>query len=482
MVQGAKSLKLHSYQDYCVDKILELPSVGIFLDPGMGKTAITLSAILELRYHRWSVGRVLIVAPKKVAEATWQKEASLWIELAPLTFSTVLGSAAQRIAALHQSADIYVINRENVQWLVDYYRNKWPFDMVVLDESSSFKNHRARRFRALKSVRPHIRRLVELTGTPSPHGLTDLWAQVYLLDGGQRLGRTISVYRDLYFVPDKRSRDMIYSYAPKEGAPEEIRRLISDICISMKAEDYLTMPELVYDDIPVVLDPAAKRAYDRLEREMLLKIDADTTITASTQATLTGKLLQLCNGAVYGEDGMFTSIHTCKLEAFLELVEALNGQHAIVYYNFQHDLSRLEKTLLEHGARIGNFKGSAYDPAHLRVRVYKGADDADAWNAGEVDLLLAQPQSCSYGLNLQAGGHHVIWFGLIWSLEQYIQANRRLYRQGQRHPVVVHHLIVQGGRDEDVMKALASNENVQESLLASLRVRLESAKAARAGR
>jgi len=422
---------------------------------------------MELRYHRWAVGRVLVVAPKKVAEATWQQEGSEWFELAPLTFSTVLGTAAQRRAALEVSADIYVTNRENVPWLVDYYRNRWPFDMVVLDESSSFKNHRAKRFRALRAVRPRISRIVELTGTPSPHGLTDLWAQLYLLDGGQRLGRTISVYRDMYFRPDKRSREIVYSYTPKEGAADEIRRLISDICVSMKAEDYLSMPDLIYDNIPVVLDPAAKRAYNRLEREMLLKIDDETVITASTQATLTGKLLQLCNGAVYDEDGAVTPVHTCKLEAFMELVEALNGQHAIVYYNYQHDLARLLETLQK---------------SPLRVRVYHDARDAEAWNAGEVDLLLAQPQSCSYGLNLQRGGHHVIWFGLIWSLEQYIQANRRLYRQGQEHPVVVHHLIVQGGRDEDVMKALASNTDVQESLLESLRIRLESIKGASAAR
>lgn len=455
-----KHLSPHGYQQYCIDKIIELPSIGLFLDCGLGKTAITLSAIRALRYDYWAVGRVLVIAPKKVAEATWQNEAAKWFELSGLTFSTVLGTAAQRIAALNTLADVYIINRDNTQWLVEYYRNRWPFDMVVLDESSSFKNHRAKRFKALKAVRPHIRRMVELTGTPSPHGLTDLWAQVYLLDGGKRLGRTISIYRDMYFVPDKRSRDIIYSYTPKEGAPEAIQRQISDICVSMRAEDYLTMPDLIYDDIPVVLDKPAKKAYDRLEREMLLPIDDETVITASSQATLTGKLLQLCNGAVYDEDGSVNVIHDCKLEAFMELVEALNGQHAIVYYNFKHDLTRLLDKL---SAR-----------SDLRVRVYHGAEDEMDWNAGKIDLLLAQPQSCSYGLNLQDGGHHVIWFGLVWSLEQYIQANARLYRQGQQHPVVVHHLVVQGGRDVDVIKALGSKTNVQESLLESLRVRLES--------
>lgn len=456
-----KDLVLHGYQRYCVDQIIEKPNIGVFLDPGMGKTALTLSAIKELKYNRWAVGKVLIIAPKKVAEATWDSEAAVWSGLADLRFSLVLGSAAQRIAALTADADIYVINRENTPWLVEHYRNRWPFDMVVIDESSSFKNSRSKRFRALKAVRPHIRRIVELTGTPSPHGLTDLWAQIYLLDGGARLGRTLTVYRDLYFVPDKRSRDMVYSYTPREGAADAIRKLISDICISMKAEDYLALPDLIYDRIPVKLDAAAQRAYTRLEREMLLRVDESTVITASTQAVLTGKLLQLCNGAVYDEDRNVTCVHDCKLEAFMELVEALDGQSAIVYYNYQHDLDRLLNALQR---------------VHRRVRMYRGAQDAQDWNAGQIDLLLAQPQSCSYGLNLQHGGHHIIWFGLIWSLEQYIQANRRLYRQGQTQPVIVHHLIVQGGRDEDVMRALDGNADVQESLLQSLRIRLENAR------
>lgn len=451
----------HAYQQFCIDKIVGMASVGIFLDPGMGKTAVTLAAIKELKYNRWAVGKVLIIAPKKVAEATWDKEAAKWRQLADLRIALALGSAARREAALASDADIYIINRENTQWLVGYYRNRWPFDMVVLDESSSFKNSRSKRFRALKAVRPHIRRMVELTGTPSPHGLIDLWAQVYLLDGGKRLGRTLSVYRDLWFVPDKRSRDVIYSYTPREGAADEISRAISDICISMRAEDYLDLPELIYDDIPVALDAPALAAYRKLERDMLLPLGDDTEITASTQAVLSGKLLQLCNGAVYDEDRHVNVIHDCKLEAFLELVEQLNGQPAIVFYNYQHDLDRL----------LGALRKSK-----LRVRVYRSARDKEDWNAGEIDLLLAQPQSCSYGLNLQQGGHHAIWFGLIWSLEQYTQANRRLYRQGQTQPVIVHHLIVQGGRDEDVIRALHGDGDVQESLLASLRVRIQHAR------
>lgn len=456
-IDGLKDFIPHDYQQYCIDWIVDHPRCGVFLDMGMGKTAITLAAVNELKYNRWAVGKVLVIAPKKVAEATWCKEAAKWKQLSHLTFSLVLGSAAQRSRALDASADVYVINRENTQWVVDYYRQRWPFDAVVLDESSSFKNARSKRFKALKLVLSRINRVIELTGTPSPHGLLDLWPQIYLLDGGKRLGRTLSVYRDHWFVPDKRSRDVIFSYTPREGAAEEIRAAISDICISMRAQDYLTLPPIIYEDIPVALDAPARKAYDRLERDMLLQLDEDSVITAATQAILSGKLLQLCNGAVYDEDGGANEIHSCKIEALLETVEQLGGQSAIVYYSYQHDLARLL-------AALGGKR--------LRVRVYRGAQDADDWNTGQIDILLAQPQSCSYGLNLQAGGHHVIWFGLVWSLEQYQQANCRLYRQGQEQPVIVHHLIVQGGRDEDVMRALSSHADVQSSLIDSLRVRL----------
>lgn len=460
---GLKEFKPHAYQQYCIDKILEIPKIGIFLDCGLGKTAITLAAIKELILFRWQVSKVLIIAPKKVAEATWQTEASQWVNLADgIRISTVLGSAAQREAALATSADVYVINRENIPWLVGLYKGKWPFDMVVIDESSSFKNSRSKRFRALRSVLPHISRIVELTGTPSPHGLTDLWAQVYLLDGGQRLGRTLTSYRDIWFEPDKRSYNMIYSYKPKEGAAEAIRSAISDICISMRAEDYLSMPDLIYNNVPVSLDDPAKKAYKRLEREAVLSIDEDTVITAASAAVLTGKLLQLCNGAVYDENGEVQEIHECKLDALMELIESLNGQHALIFYNFRHDLPRLLKRL--HGAVSG------------KIAVYQGSEEADAWNRGDLEILLIQPQSAGYGINLQHGGHHAIWFGLTWSLEQYIQANRRLYRQGQKMPVVVHNLIVKDGVDEDVMRALDSNGSVQDGLLESIRIRIRDIK------
>ena len=331
---------------------------------------------------------------------------------------------------------------------------------MVLDESSSFKNHQAKRFRALRTVRPRINRLIELTGTPNPHGLMDLWSQVFLLDGGKRLGRTISVYRDMYFIPDKRNRTTIFSYAPKDGAELEIHKLISDICISMKASDYLDLPELVYEDIPVVLDDKAQKAYNRMERDAVLQVDEDT-ITATNAAALSGKLLQLCNGAVYDENREVVQVHDCKIEALLEAVEGLNGQHAIICYSFIHDKDRLLQALAKTG---------------LRVRVYKDTHDKDAWNAGEIDLLLIHPASCGYGLNLQDGGHHIIWFGLTWNLEEYQQANKRLHRQGQEHPVIVHHLVVKGGRDEDVIKSLEGKDNVQEALLQSLKVRIKGIK------
>lgn len=401
-----------------------------------------------------------MIAPKKVAEATWSKEAAKWDHLKLLRIIPVLGTLKQRIRALNTPADVYVINRENVQWLVDYYRNDWPFDMVVIDESSSFKNHQAKRFKSLCWVRGKISRIVELTGTPAPNGLIDLWAQIYLLDGGQRLGKTIGGFRQRYFDPDQRNAQQIFSYKPKEGAGNTIQDKISDICISMSAKDYLELPEIVYDDIPVKLDAAAQKAYKKLERDMLLEVNEEE-ITATTAAVLGNKLLQLGNGAVYGENHKVIEIHKCKIEAFLETVEALQGQPALVFYNFQHDRDRLLQALAKSG---------------LRVRVYQGPQDETDWNNHKIDILLAHPASTAYGLNLQDGGNHIIWFGLNWSLELYQQANKRLHRQGQQHKVFIHNLIVQGSMDEDVMDALQGKSTTQDSLLKALRVRIERAK------
>lgn len=424
------------------------------------KTVITLTAVNDLKYNRFEINRVLVIAPKKVAEATWSKEAAKWDHLRHLRISLVLGSEKQRIRALNTPADIYIINRENVCWLVEYYRNAWPYDMVVIDESSSFKSHQAKRFKALTWVRPHVKRLVELTGTPAPNGLIDLWAQLYLLDQGERLGKHIGQYRERYFLPDKRNAQQVFSYAPKPGADEAIQKLIGDICISMKAEDYLQLPDITVDDIPVVLDPAAKRKYEQLEREMLLQV-GDSVIDVGTAVALSNKLLQLCNGAAYDDAGAVVEIHRCKIEAFLELIEALNGQPALVFYNFRHDLLRLEKALEKSG---------------LRVRRLDGPQDETDWNNRQIDVLLAHPASAAYGLNLQDGGNHVVWFGLNWSLELYQQANKRLHRQGQTQKVIVHHLVVEGGRDEDVVAALADKGATQDRLIESLKARIERVK------
>ncbi|HJA40206.1 MAG TPA: DEAD/DEAH box helicase [Firmicutes bacterium] len=450
----------HNYQKYCIDKIVSTPATGLFLDMGLGKTVITLSAVRELKFNRFAVSKVLVVAPKKVAESTWSKEIDKWEHLKILSVSLILGSQTKRINAVNTPADIYVINRENIPWLVDYHRNQWPYDMVVIDEFSSFKNHKAKRFKSLSMIRPRIKRIVGLTGTPAPNGLLDLWAQVYLLDGGQRLGKFITHFREIYFEPDQRSRDRIYSYAPKEGADDKIKNLIEDICISMKAEDYLELPDITYNTIRVSLDKKAEKAYKQLERDMLLQID-DQTIDAGSAAVLTNKLLQLCNGAIYDENRNIIPIHNCKLETFIELVEGLNGNPALVFYNFQHDKERIKKVLSK---------------MNLRVRDLKTPQDETDWNNREIDILLAHPASAAYGLNLQQGGNHVIWFGLNWSLELYQQANKRLHRQGQTEKVIVHHLAVAEGVDGDVLNALAGKETTQEQLLLALKVRIERAK------
>lgn len=447
----------HPYQEFCVQAILDKPAVGLFLDMGLGKTAITLTAINELRYGRFAIRKCLVIAPKKVAEATWQREAAKWDNLRHLRFSAVLGSTKQRIKALLSPADIWIINRENVTWLVDYYQNTWPFDMVVIDESSSFKSHSAKRFKSLASIRPHINRIVELTGTPSPNGLMDLWSQIYLLDRGERLGKYYTHFRNRYFDPGRRGRDVIYQYDPKEGAADTVLSKISDICISMKASDYLQLPDCIVHDIPVELDAKAKKAYDELEKKMVLSLP-DGDIDVASAAALSNKLQQLANGALYDDDHQVHLVHDCKIEAFMELIEQLHGQHALAFYNFKHDKDRLM---------------TALSKSKLRVREFTGAREEIDWNAGKIDVLLAHPASTAYGLNLQDGGHHIIWFGLNWSLELYQQANKRLHRQGQKEPVIIHQLICTGTRDEDLVEALGDKDASQEKVLESLKARIK---------
>lgn len=448
----------HGYQDYCFEKIIELKKLGLFVDMGLGKTIITLSAIKELKYNRFQVKKVLIIAPKKVAEGTWTKEKEKWDHTKMLRVSPVLGSLSKRIRALNTPADIYIINRENVVWLVDYYRNAWPFDMVVVDESSSFKSHTAKRFKALASMSGHIDRLVELTGTPSPNGLNDLWAQVFLLDGGERLGQKYTQFRERYFDPGDRGNNVIYNYKAKPGSEGSILEKISDICISMKSEDYLQLPDITYNQIPVILDPKSSKAYYDLERKMVLALpEAEEEISVTSAAALSNKLLQLANGALYDEDHNVHEIHNCKIEAFMELIESLQGKPALVFYNYQHDRDRLLEVLKNTG---------------LRVKELKTTQDEDDWNNREIDILLTHPASSAYGLNLQQGGNHVIWFGLNWNYELYTQANKRLHRQGQQEKVIIHHLVCSGTRDEDVMQALERKDDVQNWVMESLKARI----------
>lgn len=454
--------KPHAYQAYCINRLIIDPYLGLLLDMGLGKTIIALTAINDLKYNRFQIARVLVIAPKKVAESTWIKEAQKWEHTKHLRVVPVLGTAAKRVKALNTPGDVWVINRENVPWLVEYYRNAWPFDMVIVDESSSFKSHQAKRFKALSWVRPHIKRMVLLTGTPAPNGLLDLWAQIYLLDmgerlgGGKRPGEGIGKYRERYFDPNYNG----FGYTAKPGAEEAIRAKISDICISLKAEDYLQLPECTSVIHAIVLDSKAEEAYRELEHKALLEIHG-TEITATTAAVLGNKLLQLCNGAVYNENRQVIPVHDCKLEAFMELVEGLAGQPALVFYNFQHDRERILKALGKTG---------------LRVRELKTPQDETDWNNRQIDILLAHPASAAYGLNLQDGGNQVIWFGLNWSLELYQQANKRLHRQGQKEKVIIHHLIVEGGMDEDVMAALDSKSGTQDRLLNALKARIDKAK------
>lgn len=452
----------HKYQLTAINHVINVPKCGLFLDMGLGKTVSTLTAIKELKYNRFQVNKVLIIAPKKVAEGTWSKEKDKWNHTKDFRVSLVIGSQQKRIKALSVNADLYIINRENIPWLVDYLRNDWYFDTVVIDESSSFKNSRSKRFKALKMVLPKINRLIELTGTPSPNGVEDLWAQIYLLDQGTRLEKYITHFRAKYMEPNKRNRSQIFDYKIKDGVYDSIINKISDICISMKSEDYLELPDLSYNEIPVILNDKARRDYDKMERDFVLELEgAEDEITAVNAAALSNKLLQISNGAVYDSAGIYTEVHDAKIEAFLELVERLQGKSLLVFYNFQHDRDRIKR---------------AIEKSDLVVKELKTTQDEDDWNAGKIDILLTHPASAAYGLNLQEGGNHVCWFGLSWNLEHYQQANKRLHRQGQKEKVIIHHLVTQGTRDEDVMRALDNKAGVQEEIMQSLKARIKKVK------
>nr|DAT13355.1 MAG TPA: Chromatin remodeling complex ATPase [Caudoviricetes sp.] len=444
----------HDYQKRAIALTVEKPNIGLLLEMGLGKTVITMTAIQELMYDCFEVSRVLIIAPKRVAEDTWTREHEKWDHLKDLRISKVLGTEQQRILALRTEADIYVIGRDNVKWLVETYqrRKKWPFDMIVVDELSSFKNPQAQRFRALRKVLPHTKRVVGLTGTPSPNGLMDLWAEIYLLDRGERLGGTVGAYREAYFRPGARNGYTTYKWEPIRGAQETIEKKISDICISMSAADYLQLPKRIDNVIPVKLSASEMAAYKRMEEEQLLRID-DEDIAALNAAAVMGKLLQIANGSVYSVDGVPVRIHEAKLDALSEIVDTTDSP-VLVFYSYKHDLSAIQGKIPE-------------------ARTLETEKDIADWNAGKIKVLLAHPASVGYGLNLQEGGHTIVWYGLTWSLELYQQANARLHRQGQEKPVIIHHLIATGTVDEQVMRALQSKDVTQASLMRALKERRE---------
>lgn len=448
---------LHNYQTFAVEHIISHPAAGLLLDMGLGKTVSTLTAIKKLMDEYLEVNRVLVIAPKRVAESTWCDEIGKWEHLHGLTVSKILGSEKQRKMALKVSADIYVINRENVVWLVSHLQGYWPFDMVVIDELSSFKSPKSARFRALRLVRPKTNRVVGLTGTPAPNGLIDLWAQLYLLDMGERLGKTITSYRSKYFRPGRTNGQIVFDYKLNNGSEEAIYKQIGDICISMKAEDYLQLPERIDRTVEVHLTEKLAERYLEFEKEQVLALEnEDGDISAVNAAALSNKLLQFSNGAIYDSDRNVHEIHSEKLEALEEIVESANGQPVLVFFSFRHDVYRIMRKLKSfHPKEIG------------------GPEDIKAWNSGNLPLLLAHPASAGHGLNLQAGGHIVVWFGLPWSSELYLQANARLYRQGQKKPVIIHHLVAKGTMDEDVMKALAGKIDKQEALMQAVKARIQ---------
>jgi Superfamily II DNA/RNA helicases, SNF2 family len=439
----------HNYQTYAKEFIITNPACALLLDMGLGKTVITLTALLELLFDYFEISKVLVIAPLRVAEATWSCECERWDHLSELKISKVLGSVEKRKEALHKKADIYIINRENVEWLIK--SSNFKYDMVVIDELSSFKSNQSKRFKALRKVRPEVKRVIGLTGTPASNGLMDLWSEINLIDMGERLGAHIGGYRERYFMPDKRKRDVVFSYKPRDGAEEAIYKKIDDICISMKAVDYLDMPECIYNTIEVQLSETERKLYLQLERDMILPF-AEGDIDAVNAAALSNKLLQLSNGAVYDENKNAIFIHDRKLDALEDLIEAANGKPLLIFYAFKHDKDRIIQ--------------------RFHARVIDTSEDIKDWNDGKIPIAIVHPASAGSGLNLQMGGSTAIWFGLTYSLEFYSQANARLWRQGQRNTVVIYHIVTKGTVDEDVLAALERKDVTQEALLAAMKARI----------
>ena len=445
----------HNYQKYAIDFILEHPIAAILLDMGMGKTSIVLTAIMELIYDKFEVNKVLIIGPLRVARTTWPEEIKKWEHLNGLRYSVVVGTAAERKAALKSDADVYIINRENVPWLIEQSGMPFDYDMVVIDELSSFKSWQSKRFRSLMKVRPQVKRIVGLTGTPSSNGLMDLFAEFKVLDMGKRLGRFIGQYREWYFKPDRMNGPIVYTYKLLPGAEEAIYKKISDITISMKGTDYLDMPELISTEYKVYLDEEEKAKYQALKEELVLQLP-DGEVTAANAASLSGKLSQLANGAIYDDDGSVNIFHQKKLDGLEDLIESANGKPMLVAYWFKHDLSRITERLSQLGVHYEKLDSDA---------------SIQRWNKGQIDVGLIHPQSAGHGLNLQSGGNIMIWFGITWSLELYQQTVARLWRQGQTEKTVsVIHIVTDGTVDERILKALEAKDLTQSALIDAVKV------------
>ena len=437
------NFKPHNYQKYAVEYIKSHPVAAILLDMGLGKTVISLTAMADLLFDSFEVHKILVIGPLRVARDSWPMEVAKWEHLKHLTYAVAIGTPAERRAALERNADITIINRENVDWLVE--SGYFDFDMVVIDELSSFKNHTVKRFKALMKVRPKVNRIVGLTGTPSSNGLMDLWSEFRLLDMGERLGKFITRYREAFFIPDKRNSQMVFSYKPRPDAEEEIYRRISDITISMKCTDHLNMPELISSQCEVVLSDDERKQYEKLKSELVLTLSAGE-ITVSNAASLTNKLSQLSNGAIYDDDRNIVEFHQRKLDALEDIIESANGNPILVAYWFKHDLERIRK--------------------RFKVREIKSSQDIIDWNAGKIPVAMIHPASAGHGLNLQSGGSTLVWFGLTWSLELYQQTNARLWRQGQTSgTVVIQHIITKGTIDERILTALNKKELTQNALI-----------------
>lgn len=449
-------MKLHDYQEYAVKFIEEHPVSALLLDMGLGKTLTTLTAVNNLIYDLFEVSRVLVIAPLRVARDTWSAEIEKWDHLRNLRYSVAVGTAEERTAALKATADIYIINRENIEWLIS--QGSFDFDMIVIDELSSFKNHQTKRFKALMKVRPKVKRIVGLTGTPASNGLMDLFAEFRLLDMGDRLGRFIGQYRNTYFKPDKQNGHIVYSYKPLPDAEEKIYDKISDITVSMKAVDHLEMPELIVTEYQVSMSEDEKRQYKELKKELVVEIQ-DKEITAANAASLSNKLSQMANGAIYDDSNEVIEIHERKLDALEDIIEAANGKPVLVAYWFRHDLERIKERLTK---------------LKVKFSTMDKPDSIAKWNGGELPVALIHPASAGHGLNLQAGGSCLVWFGLTWSLELYQQTNARLWRQGQKSPtVVIQHIVTKGTVDEKIMKALQEKDKIQEMLMEAVKYELK---------